>query len=173
LYAAAGPGESTTDLAWDGHALVYENANLLAESERFSDTEQRITADIDLDRLRTERMRLSSFNDSVMRHRQEVEAIRRVRFALEASANEVPLRLPRTNVLAYTMPGFATSQRTRENAWSLMKALGVSGHEIDIRPSCLQMLRDLDHPFIRNEPVHDLTFENVQAGERTSHLFRL
>src|SRR5205823_9668704 len=53
LYAAAGPGESTTDLAWDGHALVYENANLLAESERFSDTEQRITADIDLDRLRT------------------------------------------------------------------------------------------------------------------------
>jgi NAD+ synthase (glutamine-hydrolysing) len=83
------------------------------------------------------------------------------------------LGLPRTNILGFTMPGFATSSRTKENAWGLMRALGVSGREIDIRPSCEQMLRDLGHPFANGEPVYDVTFENVQAGERTSHLFRL
>jgi NAD+ synthase (glutamine-hydrolysing) len=83
------------------------------------------------------------------------------------------LRLPRTNVLAYSMPGFATSEHTRSNALALMKALGVTSGEIDIRPSCRQMLEDIGHPYARGEHVYDLTFENVQAGERTSHLFRL
>ena len=83
------------------------------------------------------------------------------------------LRLPRRNILAFTMPGFGTSQRTHDDAWALMRALEVSAAEIDIRPSALQMLRDLGHPFSRGEAVHDVTFENVQAGERTSHLFRL
>ena len=83
------------------------------------------------------------------------------------------LGLPRENVLAYTMPGFATTERTRGNAWALMKALGVTAEEIDIRPSARQMLEDLDHPVTRGEQVYDMTFENVQAGERTSHLFRL
>jgi len=83
------------------------------------------------------------------------------------------LSLPRQNILAYTMPGFATGEKTKSNAWKLMKALGVSAEEIDIRPSARQMLTDIHHPFVRGEPVHDVTFENVQAGERTSHLFRL
>ena len=83
------------------------------------------------------------------------------------------LGLPRRNILGYTMPGFATSSGTRSNALGLMDALGVTSHEIDIKPSCLQMLRDIGHPFIGGEPVYDITFENVQAGERTSHLFRL
>jgi len=80
---------------------------------------------------------------------------------------------PRTNVLAYSMPGFATSEHTRTNALGLMRALGVTSGEIDIRPSCLQMLKDLGHPFAAGQMVYDVTFENVQAGERTSHLFRL
>src|SRR5690606_31010964 len=83
------------------------------------------------------------------------------------------LGLPRANILAYTMPGFATSSNTRANAHRLMSALGVSAGEIDIRPSAMQMLRDLGHPAASGEPVHDVTYENVQAGERTSHLFRL
>jgi NAD+ synthase (glutamine-hydrolysing) len=83
------------------------------------------------------------------------------------------LGLPRENVLAYTMPGFATSATTLANAQRLMRALGVSAGEIDIRPSATQMLRDLDHPAAEGEPVYDITYENVQAGERTSHLFRL
>jgi NAD+ synthase (glutamine-hydrolysing) len=83
------------------------------------------------------------------------------------------LGLPRKNVLAYTMPGFATGARTLDQARRLMQAVGASAGEIDIRPSCLQLLKDIGHPFAAGEPVHDVTFENVQAGERTNHLFRL
>ncbi|MBV9491316.1 MAG: NAD(+) synthase, partial [Verrucomicrobia bacterium] len=83
------------------------------------------------------------------------------------------LHLPREHILAYTMPGFATSKATLNNAHSLMRALKVSAHEIDIKPSCLQMLHDLGHPFSKGQRIYDVTFENVQAGERTSHLFRL
>lgn len=241
LYSAAGPGESTTDLAWDGHALIYENNELLAESERFPQDEQIIMADIDLERLAQDRMRLTSFSDSVGEHREKLRTIRRVEFTLDMPMGELPLErtverfpyvpndttkrdercyeayniqvhglmkrlsatgvqkivigvsggldsthalivaaktmdrlgLPRKNILAYTMPGFATSDATLQNALGLMSALGVTGREIDIKPSCLQMLKDLEHPFAQGERVYDVTFENVQAGERTSHLFRL
>lgn len=241
LFAAAGPGESTTDLAWDGQALIYENAELLAAADRFPQKGQMITADIDLERLRQERMRLTSFNDCAGDYRPRSREMRSIPFELGPPAGEVPLErrvdrypyvppdtadldqrcyeayeiqihglmkrltatgieklvigvsggldstqalivaaktldrlgLPRKNLLGYSMPGFATSERTRTNAWALMEAMGVSAAEIDIRPSCEQMLRDLGHPFAHGEPVHDVTFENVQAGERTSHLFRL
>lgn len=241
LYSAAGPGESTTDLAWDGHAIIYENNELLAEAERFSTDEQIIVADLDLERLAQDRMRQTSFNDAVADHRERVRAIRRVVFEFQVPEGDIPLmrnverfpyvpsdpsvrhdrcfeayniqvhgllkrlkntglervvigvsggldstqalivaakttdRLgwPRDRILAYTMPGFATSNITLKNAHGLMRALGVTASEIDIRPSCLQMLRDLGHPFSKGERVYDVTFENVQAGERTSHLFRL
>ena len=83
------------------------------------------------------------------------------------------LGLPRTGILGYTMPGFATSEGTKANAWALMKALGVTGAEIDIRPTATTMLEAIGHPFAKGEPVHDITFENVQAGLRTDYLFRL
>ena len=83
------------------------------------------------------------------------------------------LGLPRSNILGFTMPGFATSEGTKSNAWALMKALGITGSEIDIRPAATQMLDDIGHPFAMGEPVHDITFENVQAGLRTDYLFRL
>ena len=83
------------------------------------------------------------------------------------------LGYPRTDILAYTMPGFATSGETKANAWDLMRSLGVTASELDIRPVATQMLSDLDHPFGRGEPVYDVTFENVQAGLRTDFLFRL
>ncbi|MFL6709465.1 MAG: NAD(+) synthase [Massilia sp.] len=83
------------------------------------------------------------------------------------------LNLPRTNILAYTMPGFATSSRTIDQARKLMEVVGCTAAEIDIRPSCLQMLADIGHPYATGKPIYDVTFENVQAGERTSHLFRL
>jgi NAD+ synthase (glutamine-hydrolysing) len=243
LYTSAGAGESTTDLAWDGHGLVYENGRLLAESRRFDDTEQLVVADVDLERLLDDRMRMTSYGDSIADHRGSL-AFRRVAFELgapDAGAAAPELRreverfpfvpaspegrdarceeafriqtqglvtrmratglerlvigvsggldsthallvacravddldLPRTDVLAYTMPGFATSSGTRTNAWRLMESLGVTAAEIDIRPSATQMLTDLGHPAARGEAVHDVTYENVQAGERTSHLFRL
>ncbi|QDH74806.1 NAD(+) synthase [Brevundimonas sp. M20] len=83
------------------------------------------------------------------------------------------LGLPRTGILGFTMPGFATSDSTKSNAWALMKALGVTGEEIDIRPAAERMLADIKHPYADGEPVHDITFENVQAGLRTDYLFRL
>jgi NAD+ synthase (glutamine-hydrolysing) len=241
LYSAAGPGESTTDLAWDGHALIYENAELLAESERFPGAAQLVTADVDLERLRQDRMRLTTFAECAGEHRERARRMRRVPFRLAPAGGPVPLErqvdrfpfvpadpatcdercyeayniqvhglmqrlratgiervvigvsggldstqalivaaktfdllgLPREGILGYTMPGFATTRRTRDNAWALMRALGIHGEEIDIRPSARQMLADLGHPFSRGEPIYDITFENVQAGERTSHLFRL
>ena len=241
LYSAAGPGESTTDLAWDGHALIYENNELLAEGERFAAGDQTIVADIDLEQLAQDRMRLGSFNDAVADHRERVRAVRRVPFEFRVPEGEIALRrnverfpfvpsdpalrdercyeayniqvhalmkrmqhakverivigvsggldsthalivaaktmdrlgLPRERILGYTMPGFATSSTTLRNAHALMKALRISASELDIRPSCQQMLKDLGHPYSRGERVYDVTFENVQAGERTSHLFRL
>ncbi|MEE4377281.1 MAG: NAD(+) synthase, partial [Candidatus Competibacteraceae bacterium] len=241
LYSGAGPGESSTDLAWDGYAAVYENNDLLVESQRFSGEEQLIAADLDLDRLVQERMRMTSFNDTVSDHRQRCAKIRRVSFEFQIPEGEIGLirnvprfpyvpinptvlgercfevyniqvhslkkrltataiekivigisggldstqalmvaartmdvmGLPRSNILGYTMPGFATSATTRINAHNLMKALGITATEIDIKPSCMQMFRDIGHPYASGEPLYDVTFENVQAGERTSHLFRL
>ncbi len=241
LYSAAGPGESTTDVAWDGQAMIYENAELLAESTRFPTSPQLLTADLDLERLLQERSRQTSFADSIEDHRERLRALRRIPFDFAVPADAVALQRPverfpyvpsdperrnercfeayniqvqglaqrlhqsgigrlvigvsggldstqalivaartmdrlrrsRSDILAYTLPGFATSEHTLGNARSLMQTLGVSAGEIDIRPSCLQMFRDIGHPFKDGEPVYDVTFENVQAGERTSHLFRL
>ncbi|HEU4924591.1 MAG TPA: NAD(+) synthase, partial [Burkholderiales bacterium] len=239
LYSAAGLGESTTDLAWDGHALIYENGTLVGESRRFADAPQLAVADVDLDRLLADRMRQNTFGAAAPRHADQVfrnieveEPTPRGKLLLERKIEKLPyvpsdprtrdarceevyriqvqglvtrmraigakrlvigvsggldstqalivcaramdeLRLPRTNVLAYTMPGFATSTRTRSQAWQLMRAIGATAEEIDIRPSCLQMLKDIGHPYAKGKKVYDVTFENVQAGERTSHLFRL
>ncbi|WP_280465016.1 NAD(+) synthase [Nocardia brasiliensis] len=241
LYSAAGQGESTTDLAWDGQALVCENGDLLAEGARFADRPQLVTADLDLRRLAADRLRTTSFADNVHDHRERLARVRRIDVTLPIPRAAVPLRreierfpyvpadpavrnercaevhqiqvaglstrlratgtervvigvsggldstlalivaaktmdrlgLPRANVLAYTMPGFATSTRTRTDAHRLMDALGVTAREIDIRPSATQMLRDLGHPAADGVPQYDVTYENVQAGERTSHLFRL
>lgn len=241
LYSAAGHGESTTDLAWDGHALVCENGDIVAEGDRFADHPQLVTADLDLRRLAADRLRMTSFADNVHDHRDRLTRLRRIAVELPVPAGPVPLRreiprfpyvpanpavrnercaevhhiqveglstrlaatgskrlvigvsggldstlalivavktmdrlgLPRANVLAYTMPGFATSKRTLNDAHQLMRALGVSAHEIDIRPSATQMLRDLEHPAADGAPQYDIAYENVQAGERTSHLFRL
>jgi NAD+ synthase (glutamine-hydrolysing) len=242
LYSAAGPGESTTDLAWDGHALICENGAMLAESRRFSDAPQLVCSEVDLERLAQERMRQTSFGDSIRREHARLAEFRTIPFSLDLPrakrmmpertyerfpyvpsdparrdercsevyeiqvqglANRLRyaglgravigisggidsthallvcaqamdrLGLPRENILAYTMPGFATSERTLAQARTLMAALGCAAHEIDIRPAAMQMLRDIGHPYAAGKQVYDVTFENVQAGERTSHLFRL
>ncbi len=241
-YSAAGVGESTTDLAWDGHALIAENGNILAESERFKDQPQVICAELDLERLSQERMRQNTFGDSAQREHERIRRFRRISFSSELPRRgKIPLQrryerfpyvpsdpatrdercaevfdiqvqglatrlrstgldrvvigvsggidsthallvcaramdrlgTPRKKILAVTMPGFATSARTLEQARRLMKSLGCSTEEIDIKPSCMQMLKDIGHPYAEGKQVYDVTFENVQAGERTSHLFRL
>ena len=83
------------------------------------------------------------------------------------------LSLPRANILAYTMPGFATGTQSKRQAWALMQALQVAAQELDVRPAATPMLKDMGNPFGEGEPVYDVTFENVQAGLRTDYLFRL
>ncbi|RXF72813.1 NAD(+) synthase [Hansschlegelia zhihuaiae] len=240
-YSAAGAGESTTDLAWDGQGSIHELGELLAQSERFSTEPQLIMADVDVERLRLERMRFGTFNDAAaleghpettfrtarFEHRPDfsdqglVRAVRRFPYvpdaasrldqdcyetfniqvhaliqrfkatsgqtmvigvsggldstqALIVAAKACDLiGLPRSSILGFTMPGFATGEETKRNAWRLMRALGVTAEEIDIRPAALQMLADMGHPFARGEKVYDIAFENVQAGLRTDYLFRL
>ncbi len=239
LYAAAGAGESTTDLAWDGQTAIYENGVTLAETGRFPEGAQVATADVDLDLLRQERARQGTFDDNA--RGQGATAFRRIAFRLDPPADDIgferaverfpfvpsdPARLdqdcyeayniqvsglrqrleairvkrvvigisggldstqalivaakafdrlglPRENILAFTMPGFGTGDETRRSAIRLMRSLGVTARELDIRPASRQMLADLDHPYARGEPVYDVTFENVQAGLRTDYLFRL
>ena len=92
LYSAAGPGESTTDLAWDGHALIYENGEKLAESTRFPLEPGLITADLDLDHLRQERARLTSFGDNAQAHAARLREFRRIEFEVGVPGGRIPLR---------------------------------------------------------------------------------
>jgi NAD+ synthase (glutamine-hydrolysing) len=240
LYAAAGQGESTTDLSWDGQTSIFESGNELGHGARFEEDPQLTIADVDLDRLRQERARQTTFEDN-RRVAAPDATYRRVEFTLDPPDRDlgllrtverfpfVPadparlaqdcyeayniqvdglaqrlraittdkvvigvsggldsthalivaaramdlLGLPRTNILGYTMPGFGTGDVTKTNAWKLMRALGITASELDIRPTARQMLEGLGHPFARGEEVYDVTFENVQAGLRTDYLFRL
>ena len=240
-YSAAGPGESTTDLAWDGHGAIFELGATLAETHRFPKGNSLCLADVDIGRIRQERLRTGSFGDALAQTAPSRPPYRRIAFAFEPSLEALPLRRPverypyvpsdparlaedcyeawniqvqglterlrstglqrlvigvsggldstealvvaaktmdllghpRSNIFAYTLPGFATSEGTRTNAWTLMRTLGVTAGEIDIRPAARQMLADLAHPFAEGQPVYDVTFENVQAGLRTDYLFRL
>jgi NAD+ synthase (glutamine-hydrolysing) len=241
VYAASGPGESTTDLAWDGQGSIYELGELLCDSTRFDLEPELCSADVDVQKLRLERMRMPTFNDNAVAAGHPEKTARRIHFEHKPNGGDIGfarrlrrfpyvpnrpeqldsdcyeafniqvqglakrftttsgkhlvigvsggldsthalivaakmcdfLSLPRSTILGFTMPGFATGAATKGNAWALMKALGVVGEEIDIRPAAMQMLKDMGHPYAQGEAVYDIAFENVQAGLRTDYLFRL
>ncbi|WP_129305088.1 NAD(+) synthase [Streptomyces sp. L2] len=241
VYAAAGLGESSTDLSWDGQTMIYEDGVLLAETDRFPQGDRYAVADIDLDLLRQARMRMGTFDDNRRTHAARTSGFREVRFRLDPPATDLGLRRrverfpfvpadadrlaqdcyeayniqvaalqqrlaaiggpkvvigvsggldsthalivaakamdragrPRSDILAFTLPGFATGEHTKGNAHKLMRALGVTATELDISPTARLMLQEIGHPFSSGEPVYDITFENVQAGLRTDYLFRL
>jgi NAD+ synthase (glutamine-hydrolysing) len=241
VYSAAGEGESTTDLAWDGQTMIWENGVQLAGSERFPKGARRSVADVDLELLRSERLRMGTFDDNRAHYGLDPESFRRIEFLLDPPAGDIGLRReverfpfvpsdparleqdcyeayniqvsgleqrlralsypkivigvsggldsthalivaaramdreerPRSDILAFTLPGFATGDRTKSNAYRLAEALGVTFAEIDIKATAELMLREMDHPFSRGEKVYDVTFENVQAGLRTDYLFRI
>ena len=238
VYAAAGQGESTNDVSWDGQTMIYEGGTLLAETERFPDGPRRAVADVDLDRLRQDRLRQGTFDDNRV---DRWTGGQRIAFTVDPPASDIGLRRPvdrfpfvpddparldldcyeafniqvsgleqrmraigsprpvigvsggldsthallvvaramdrmgrpRSDILAYTMPGFATSDHTKSNAIALAEAIGASIETIDIRPMATEILKGIGHPFADGEPVYDVTFENVQAGARTDFLFRL
>ncbi len=241
VYAAAGEGESTSELAWDGQTMIWENGRLLAETERFPRGERRCTADVDVDLLGSERRQRGTFDDNRRHHRERTDSFRRIEFRLDPPDGDIGLRReierfpfvpsdparlqqdcyeayniqvstleqrlralnypkivigvsggldsthalivaaramdrenrPRSDILAFTLPGFGTGDRTRSNAVALSRALGVTFEEIDIRDTAALMLAQLGHPFARGEAVYDVTFENVQAGLRADYLFRI
>jgi NAD+ synthase (glutamine-hydrolysing) len=245
-FAAGGQGESTTDLSWDGQTMIYECGELLDETDRFPDGPRRSVADVDLDRIRQERLRQGTFDDN----RRGLEArlapsttheFRSIPFELAPPTGDIGLRRkvdrfpfvpddperlaldcyeayniqvsgleqrldsigqpkviigvsggldsthalivaakamdrlgrPRSDIHAFTMPGFATGEATKSYATRLSKSLGVNFEELDITAAARQMLADIDHPFAEGEEVYDVTFENVQAGLRTDYLFRI
>lgn len=241
VFAAAGRGESTTDVAWDGQVIAFEMGEKLAEGERFAREPKLVTADIDVVRIAQERRRMGTFHDAQARVKDELSKWRHISFDLGPPSEELPLQrkldrlpfvpddlskrdrdcfeayniqvsglakrieatntkrvvigisggidsthaliviarafdllnLPRKNIIGVTMPGFATSDATKANAWALMNALGIDAREVSIEPLAQRMLEDLDHPAARGEPVYDVAYENVQAGLRTDYLFRL
>ena len=241
VYAAAGEGESTTDLAWDGQTMIWENGVCLAQSERFPKGQRRSVADVDLELLRSERLRMGTFDDNRDHHGITEDSFRQVEFRLDPPAGDIGLRReierfpfvpsdpqrlqqdcyeayniqvsgleqrlralhypkvvlglsggldsthalivaaramdredrPRSDILAFTLPGFATGERTKANAIRLADALGVTFETIDIKATAELMFTEIGHPFSRGEKMYDVTFENVQAGLRTDYLFRL
>ncbi|MGQ4508584.1 NAD(+) synthase [Dermabacteraceae bacterium P13128] len=246
VFAAAGEGESSTDVTWDGQTFIYEAGDLLAETERFPQGARAAIADVDLDRLTGERYRQGSFDDNRRAHpdgdylvheftfgaaaqpdsgalRREVDRFPFVpndteqlaqdcyeAYNIQVSALVQRLRSiggdkpggirpvigvsggldstqalivcaramdllgrSRSDILAITMPGFATSKETRSNAEELSTRLGCTFEELDIRPAATSMLKAMGHPAGDGEPVYDVTFENVQAGLRYDYLFRI
>ena len=241
VFSAAGPGESSTDLAWDGQSSIHELGHELAAGPRFAMAPGLTVADVDVGRLAAERMRFGTFNDAAALAGHPETRMRRIGFVHAVATADIGLRRdvarfpfvpadagqldadcyeafniqvaalvtrlvatgtrrlvigisggldsthalivaarafdrlgwPRTDILGFTMPGFATGETTKRNAWALMRALGITADEIDIRPAARRMLEDMGHPFADGEPVYDVTFENVQAGLRTDYLFRL
>ena len=230
VYASCGFGESTTDVVFGGNALIYENGTPLAFSERFSMQAQLITGEIDVERLRAERLTNSTFRQDTAfeaaepyeviesglaplpvthltrsiaplpfvpkgsrldENCQEIFNIQTTGLAtrlLHAHAKTAvigvsggldstlallvcaktfdKLGLSRKGIIGVTMPGFGTTDRTYQNAQVMMKSLGITWREVDIKKACRQHFADIGH----DEKVKDVTYENVQARERTQIL---
>jgi NAD+ synthase (glutamine-hydrolysing) len=238
LYSAAGFGESTADLAWDGHGLVADRGELLAETERFAVAGSHAAADVDLAALASDRARQTSFaanaadcapavrqvtaalpaetrpaalwttlartlsptpfvpTDPAERDRRCRELFTILATALARRLLALPegqrrmvlgvsggrdsthallvavhaaslLELPRSSVIGLTMPGFGTSDPTYRAACRLVRALGATLREIDIRPLAGGTFAAIGH----DPQVENLTFENVQAWTRKLLLF--
>lgn len=224
LYATAGEGESTTDLVFGGQNLIAENGTVLAESAMFENEIN--VATIDVQRLASERRRMSTFPAAESKEYREIsfalaeEETKLARFfdadpfvpsnadqlsdrceeilniqalglkkrlahthaksavvgisggldstlALLVTARAFDmLGLPRKGIVAVTMPGFGTTDRTYNNAVAMIKSLGATFKEVPIAKAVMQHFADIDH----DASIHDVTYENSQARERTQIL---
>jgi len=231
IYASCGFGESSQDVVYGGNALIYENGRLLAESERFSLQPQLKVAQIDVERLRTERRSNTTFVNA-QRHAQATiihtkapqgqhpfrllrpinphpfiptdgdmaatcEEILNIQTAglakrlVHTRCQKVVLGISggldstlallvcvrtfdlmgysRRGIIGVTMPGFGTSNRTHDNATQLMQSLDITLQEISIAKAVTQHFADIGH----DARIHDVTYENSQARERTQILMDL
>lgn len=233
VYSGCGFGESTQDVVYGGNALIFENGAMLAASERFITSPQLVVSQIDVERIRGERRRNTSFAHAMhgmslpmvkckpsepkqIHTSSFIRKIDRHPFIphtndMTKSCNEIfniqvaglAKRLVHTNchtvvvgvsggldstlallvctrtfdkigydrkgIVGVTMPGFGTTDRTYNNAISLMRELGVTIKEINISDSVIQHFKDIGH----DASIHDVTYENCQARERTQILMDL
>ena len=230
VYSSSGFGESTQDVVYGGNAMIFENGTLLVEGERFSFQPQLQTAQIDVERLRTERHTNSTFINAQRNAQSQIIHAKPVGihpFELERHIDPHPFiptddkmaetceeilniqmaglakRLLHTNcqhvvigisggldstlallvcvrtfdklgydrkgIVGVTMPGFGTSDRTHDNAVTLMQLLGISQMEVSIAKAVTQHFEDIGH----DASIHDATYENSQARERTQILMDL
>ena len=227
VYSGSGFGESTQDVVYGGNAMIFENGQLLEESERFSLKSQLKIAQIDVERLRNERRSNSTYVNAQRGHQativDAVDVVERP-FHLTRPIDPHPfipkdedmarsceeifsiqvcglakrlvhthsqkvvigisggldstlallvcirtfdkLGYDRKGIVGVTMPGFGTTDFTYQNAIALMKLLGITMREISIAKAVRQHFEDIGH----DESVHDVTYENGQARERTQIL---
>lgn len=242
VYSSCGFGESTQDVVYGGNALVYENGKLLAESDRFSFESQLVISEIDVEMLRAERKRNTTFvnaqrgemaemflldqepdmmsndekkdtpaddslcyrtvephpfipkSDDMQRSCEEIFNIqvaglakrlvhthsKTVIIGISGGLDSTlallvcvktfdKLGYDRKGIVGVTMPGFGTTDRTYNNAVSLMKSLGITMKEVNIAKAVMQHFEDIGH----DASVHDVAYENSQARERTQILMDL
>lgn len=231
VYASCGSGESTTDVVYSGHNMIFENGTMLAQSERFLNKNHITYSEIDLEKLEAERRRMMTFHTNNVEGytfvpftladvETEVELTRSINKApfvpsnkqeREKHCNEILniqanglrkrlvhtnaktavigisggldstlallvtvrafdlLGLDRSNIIAVTMPCFGTTDRTYNNAVNLTKKLGATLKEVRINEAVEIHLRDIGHDI----NVHDVTYENAQARERTQILMNV
>ena len=227
IYADAGEGESSTDLVYSAHNMIAENGRMLAEAKRFIN--QTVYGDIDLDRIKNERRKMTTYDS------KDEEDYTVVTFEmnmdnneLSAKINNMPFvpgdiakrnerceeiltiqamglkkRLEHTNaksavigisggldstlallvtvrafdmlgrdrkgIVAVTMPGFGTTDRTYDNALKMIEKLGTTFIEINISDAANEHFKAIGH----DSSIHDVTYENVQARQRTLYLMNL
>ena len=197
VYASCGFGESTQDAVYGGNALIFENGHQLVEGSRFSFQPQIQNCQVDVEKLRVERRQNTTFiNAQRGAHATEIicKPVAPRDFELQREINPHPFipkaedmqstceeilniqvgglakRLYHINaskaVIGITMPGFGTTDRTHNNAVKLMETLGVTIREISIAKAVTQHFADIGHDI----NVHDVTYENAQARERTQIL---
>ncbi|MCR5577950.1 MAG: NAD(+) synthase [Prevotella sp.] len=227
VYASAGFGESTQDVVYGGNAMVFENGKLLVEGDRFTLQPQIKIAQLDVEKLRTERRHNTTFInaqreananvvDAKLVSQHNFELIREIDphpfipkdSDMQASCEEIlniqvsglikrlyhinaqkavigisggldstlallvtvkafdKLGLDRKGIIGITMPGFGTTDRTYQNAMKLMETLGITIREISIAKAVTQHFEDIGHDM----KIHDITYENSQARERTQIL---
>ena len=231
VYASAGIGESSTDLVYPGHRLIYENGTLLNESQRFERGNNLTYSLIDTELIALERQKNNIFN-SPLSGEEVLKSYTKVSFKhtnrsyiFDRTVDPYPfvprkgeardehclniftlqtvalskriahvgakkvvigvsggldstlalivsvkaferLGLDPAGIVGVTMPGFGTTDRTYQNAISLMKHLGITIREISIVDATLQHFKDIGH----DPNLHDITYENSQARERTQLL---
>ena len=233
IYANSSPSESTTDLVFSSYNAIYENGELIKESDRFLFENIVCSGIIDIEYLNTSRINNITFRDSFKYHNQDIKIInipfddvsygefdRKIilnpfiyedqeknkelfeeifimqkcslekrlshvnsskiilgvsggldsTLALISSYNAFNLmNIDTKNIIAVTMPGFGTSNKTKNNAVTLCKELNVTLKSIDITNSVKQHFKDINH----DENLFDVTYENSQARERTQILMDL